>query len=336
ALNNSTSTTQTVSLGGTFKHLKGTQNPTLNNGAQVTSVTIPEHDGVILLRVGDSGSTISVASTTPANGATVSGAVPWTATASGGTIAKVDFLIDGALRWTEKQAPYDFNGDGGKWDTTKETAGAHSLQVRAIATDGRTATSTITVTVADRGAGAVSISSPSNGATVTGKVPWSATTSGFTPAKVEFLVDGALRWTEKYAPYTFNGDGGTWDTTKETDGSHKLTVRAIAADGRSSTSSIAVTVSNFRVAIVSPVAGASVSGTVRWEAVPSGASVERVDFYVDGILRTTERNAPYVYGETSGLWNTARETNGSHTLLARAYATDGRSVRAEISVVVKN
>jgi hypothetical protein len=51
-LNNSSTATQTVSLGGTFKKLRGSQNPTLNNGASVTSVTIPPHDGIILLRTG--------------------------------------------------------------------------------------------------------------------------------------------------------------------------------------------------------------------------------------------------------------------------------------------
>jgi hypothetical protein len=41
---------KTVSLGGTFKHLTGTQNPSLNNGASVTSVTLQDRDGLILLR----------------------------------------------------------------------------------------------------------------------------------------------------------------------------------------------------------------------------------------------------------------------------------------------
>jgi hypothetical protein len=50
ALNNATSATQTVALGGTFKKLRGTQNPSLNNGATVTSVTILAHDGLILLK----------------------------------------------------------------------------------------------------------------------------------------------------------------------------------------------------------------------------------------------------------------------------------------------
>ncbi len=40
---------QTVSLGGTFKHLTGAQNPTLNNGTSVTTVTLQDRDGLILL-----------------------------------------------------------------------------------------------------------------------------------------------------------------------------------------------------------------------------------------------------------------------------------------------
>jgi hypothetical protein len=50
ALNNSSTAATTIQLGGTFKKLQGTQNPSLNNGANVTSVTIPAHDGLILLR----------------------------------------------------------------------------------------------------------------------------------------------------------------------------------------------------------------------------------------------------------------------------------------------
>jgi hypothetical protein len=50
ALNNSTGSTQTVNLGGTFRHLTGTQVPTVNDGTLVSSVTIPNQDGLILLR----------------------------------------------------------------------------------------------------------------------------------------------------------------------------------------------------------------------------------------------------------------------------------------------
>jgi hypothetical protein len=50
-VNNSTSSTQTVSLGRVYKHLRGRQNPALNDGSRARSVTVPDHDGVILLKV---------------------------------------------------------------------------------------------------------------------------------------------------------------------------------------------------------------------------------------------------------------------------------------------
>jgi hypothetical protein len=49
-VNPNTNGAQTVALGGTFWHLSGTQAPAINNGAAVTSVTIPAGDGLILLR----------------------------------------------------------------------------------------------------------------------------------------------------------------------------------------------------------------------------------------------------------------------------------------------
>ena len=50
AINNSTSQAQLINLNGTFRKLKGTQNPSLNDGSTVTSVAIPPKDGIILLR----------------------------------------------------------------------------------------------------------------------------------------------------------------------------------------------------------------------------------------------------------------------------------------------
>src|SRR6185312_12332296 len=41
---------QTVQLGGTFVKLKGSQAPTVNSGQTVTSVTLQDRDGIILLR----------------------------------------------------------------------------------------------------------------------------------------------------------------------------------------------------------------------------------------------------------------------------------------------
>ena len=50
ALVNPTNSPVTVNLGGTFRKIKGTQAPLVNDGSLVTSVTLPAMDGLVLLR----------------------------------------------------------------------------------------------------------------------------------------------------------------------------------------------------------------------------------------------------------------------------------------------
>jgi hypothetical protein len=86
-----------------------------------------------------------VAVTAPSAGATVSGTVPWRASAfdpSG--VTKVEFWVGDALKQTDTTAPYE-----GAWDTTVELFGAQSIRVRAFDGLGNSATVTATVTVAN-------------------------------------------------------------------------------------------------------------------------------------------------------------------------------------------
>jgi Big-like domain-containing protein len=83
-------------------------------------------------------------------GATLAGPVTWTASPSGAKAAKIEFSIDGQLRWKESSAPYRFNGDpNGVLDTSTLSNGAHNLAVKAYAVDGRTALTSTSVTVAN-------------------------------------------------------------------------------------------------------------------------------------------------------------------------------------------
>ena len=86
-------------------------------------------------------------------------------------------------------------------------------------------------------------SSIANGSTLTGSTPWEATPSQAV-SQVQFYVDGALRWTESYAPFVFNGDGNKLDTTTLANGSHVLRVLATAGDGTTATTSATVQVAN--------------------------------------------------------------------------------------------
>ncbi|MBI2871304.1 MAG: hypothetical protein HYY14_06300, partial [Candidatus Omnitrophica bacterium] len=86
----------------------------------------------------------TVSLTSPSNGATVSGPVTVTATASDNVgVTQVDFLVDGNTEFSSLFSPYTF-----PWDTTTVSEGSHSLKAQARDAAGNVGSSgTITVTV---------------------------------------------------------------------------------------------------------------------------------------------------------------------------------------------
>jgi parallel beta-helix repeat protein len=84
-----------------------------------------------------------------------------------------------------------------------------------------------------------------DGASLNGSLAWTATVTGATPAKVDFLIDSTLAWTELYAPYQFNGDpSGLLDTRTLTNGPHHLGTRVTSGAGAVVTDDSLVSVSN--------------------------------------------------------------------------------------------
>jgi hypothetical protein len=87
----------------------------------------------------------TTAITAPASGATVTGTVVVTASASDATsaVAQVAFLLDGAVQSTSSMGPYAWS-----WNTTGATPGSHTLVSRATDAAGNQASSAgVTVTV---------------------------------------------------------------------------------------------------------------------------------------------------------------------------------------------
>ncbi|MDA8414518.1 MAG: Ig-like domain-containing protein, partial [Desulfobacteraceae bacterium] len=86
------------------------------------------------------------------------------------------------------------------------------------------------------------------------------------------------------------------------------------------------------VAITSPTNNATVSGTVSVTASGSdNVGVTKVEFYVNGVLKTTDTSTPYVYS-----WNTSALASGTYTLTAKAYdaaGNIGQSGSVSVSVV---
>jgi hypothetical protein len=282
---------------------------------------------------------------------TLSGQVTWTAS-SGRPPNRIEFLIDGSSKWTDPAAPYQFGGDpAGRFDTTSLPDGLHKLTVKAYRDSGNNhATSmSVTVTIANGKnlppppSSFTVTSSIANGATLTGSLTWTATPSETTVSTVDFLIDGTLKWTENISPYYFNGDGNKLDTTTLSNGAHTLALQAHAADGRTATTSISVTVANgttpapSSIVVTSSIAGgATLTGSLTWTATPSGTTVSTVDFLIDGTLKWTEKTSPYVFNGDGQQLDTTTLSNGAHTLSVEAHAAEGRTATASSSVTVTN
>lgn len=180
----------------------------------------------------------------------------------------------------------------------------------------------------------VSISAPTDGATVSGTTTVSANASDNVAVQsVQFLVDGGPVATDTSAPYSTQ-----LDTTALANGTHTLTARATDTSGLQTTSApVSVTVSNDTtapsVSVIAPSDGASLSGTTTLEATASdNVSIASVQFRVDGSVVATDATAPF-----SGSWNSGSATNGAHTIDAVATDTAGNSTTsAPVSVTVTN
>ncbi|HXU13110.1 MAG TPA: Ig-like domain-containing protein, partial [Candidatus Binatia bacterium] len=187
----------------------------------------------------------------------------------------------------------------------------------------------------------ITITSPTQGATVSGTITVSANVSplGVLVGGVQFKVDGAnIGAEDTSSPYSI-----PWNTTTKSNGSHTLTAVGKNALGIAFVSSpVTVTVSNApppdttppTVSITSPASGATVSGTTTVSASASdNVGVSGVQFFVDGsAVGAEDTTSPY-----SVAWNTTTVANGSHSLTARARdAAGNQKTSTAVTVTVSN
>ena len=191
-------------------------------------------------------------------------------------------------------------------------------------------------TAAEAPPSTVSLTAPSQGATVQGPttVSASATPGGGTIAGVQFKLDGAnLGAEDTSSPYSIS-----WDTTTASNGVHLLTAVARDTNGGTGTATtVSVTVANDLTApivtMTAPANGATVARTnvsISAEALDD-VGVAGVQFLLDGApLGAEDTVAPFIIS-----WNASTASAGTHTLSARARDGAGRqTTSATISVTV--
>jgi hypothetical protein len=178
----------------------------------------------------------------------------------------------------------------------------------------------------------VAITSPANGATVSGMVTIKCSVSSKV-AWINVSIDGHY-WASS-PPYTFS-----WNTTSVANGSHSISVNAF--NSRKSllgSTSATVNVANATptptptptspVTITSPTSNQTVSGTVSIAATVS-SSAAWINVYVDGNYFAS--SPPDTFS-----WDSTGAANGSHTISAKAFSSSATLLgTASVTVNVQN
>ncbi|WP_224368939.1 Ig-like domain-containing protein [Hyalangium versicolor] len=264
--------------------------------------------------------------TSPAEGATLTGTVTVSGTATDDVgVTKVE-LYDGATLVTYKTtAPYNIS-----WNTRTAANGSHPLTLKAYDVAGNVGSASRTVvTFNDFTAPTATVTSPAEGTTLTGTVTLTADASdnvGVT--KVEFYVDTILVGSDTTAPYSY-----TLNTrTITTNGPKVITAKARDAVVNIGTSpGVRVVFDNDLTApttsITSPTAGTTVSGTVNVTATANDdrGVITKVEFYYGTTLMGTVTTAPYVFS-----WNTTKYAVGTNSLKVRAVDPAGNSTYSSL------
>jgi Bacterial Ig domain len=242
-----------------------------------------------------------------------------TANDADGNISKVEFYQGTTLLGTDTTPPFSF---------TWTNVGAGSYSLTATATDNNNAVTTSgSITVVANAAPTVSITGPTNNATLTAPANISITASAIdsdgTISQVQFFQGSTLIGTATSAPYTVN-----WNNVAA--GTYALTAQATDNRGATSTSSVVTVISNAApaISITSPatntIFAAPANIVITASASDADGTISQVQFYQGTTLIGTATSAPYTVS-----WSNVPAA--SYALTAKA--TDNRGAITSSAVV---
>jgi hypothetical protein len=185
----------------------------------------------------------------------------------------------------------------------------------------------------------ITLNTPANNLSVTAgtNIATSASASdnvGVT--KVEFYLGGILKASDTSSPYSTS-----ISTTGLSPGTYPVHAIAYDAAGNTANSTVANVIIQQppdttapTVGITAPVANTTITGTS--VTIQAGASdnigVTKVEFYIDNNIISTDTSEPY-----AATLDSTKQTNGNHTLTAKAYDAAGNVAPSPgIAVTVNN
>ena len=156
---------------------------------------------------------------------------------------------------------------------------------------GRTATAAVSVTVAPPPALTASITSPANGASVTGTVMVNMAAGNAQGSPTQFVLQ--LDNATTLSTQSVSGSAATyaWNTSGVAGGAHTLNLGVTDGAGRTATASVSVTVSTSpppTVSITTPASGAWTGNSIEVKATASGAvALTSLKFWGNGAVFAT-------------------------------------------------
>jgi hypothetical protein len=281
----------------------------------------------------------TVAITAPVEGSTVSGTVSITATATDNVgVTKVDFYRGSTLISTDTTSPYS-----AAWNSAGVTNGTHVLTAKAYdISNNITSSNPVSINTSNSNSDIVSpvvtMTGPSNNATVSGNVTLSAVASDNSGVIIDVnFYRGTLFLppSDLSSPYSV-----VWDTTGSPNGLYALT--AIGRDGANNIGTsniIMVNVSNRDrvapvVSVTSPLDNAIVPKnavtTITANASDNNGIISKVEFFVGNSIICTDTVTPFLCS-----WNVPATANKRYTLKAKAYDPAGNN-KTSTGVSVKS
>lgn len=262
-----------------------------------------------------------------------SGSIVWASTnvavsiTAGNTISKVEFYIDGSLKYTDTSSPYSYT-----WNTTEVQDGWHSIRITAYDSTNSQASVNTSVIVYNANLPTINLSLQ-DGATIYGEqcMVSAEVNKGYeqTITKVEFYLNSTKLGEDTVAPYNI-----TFNTTQYSDGNYTFKVVAYDKRGQQGSKQISVRIKNTddppTVSITYPQNGQTIGGTVNIQVdAQDDRSISKVEFYIDNTRTYTDAGKPYSWN-----WDTTQYSEGQHTIKVIAYDSANQTATSQITVTV--
>lgn len=270
--------------------------------------------------------------TAPANGASVSGTIPVTATITSGGATRIvlwTLYVDDIQVNTSSFTPTHWTVN-----TTQYSFGSHTVKVTVEDFYGQMGVDQIAVYV-NNGIPQVNFLSPKNGDVVKGELPVSVDASG--PVNISYIelwIDGLLTQNDSAAPFDF-----LLNTSQYQDGLHILLARTMDAVGSRGQQEISVIFNNTGEAVIvpavridNPLNDAVLTGMAAVNVtVQSQRTLNYVSLRVDGSEVRNWSIGPYDHA-----LNTLAFAEGPHSLQVVAVDVNGSVGQQTIQTIFSN